>query len=100
MIDHREGDARLERSVGRVLRAGVVVSSSSLAVGLALTLGWGVGPWEIGLLSGGLIVLLATPVARVVISVLGYALERDWLFAALTAIVLLELVGSMLVKVN
>jgi len=39
-------------------------------------------------------VLLATPVARVVVSIGQYVSERDWTFAALTLIVLLELMAS------
>ena len=50
------------------------------------------------LLSTGLLLLLATPVARVVVSVIDYARERDWLFVTLTVIVLLELAASVLVS--
>ncbi len=42
-------------------------------------------------------VLLETPVARVVVSVAEYVVERDWGFATLTAIVLLELLASAIV---
>jgi hypothetical protein len=34
------------------------------------------------------------PVARVVVSIVGYIRARDWTFATLTAIVLLELLAS------
>ena len=40
------------------------------------------------LLTGGLLVLLLTPVARVVVSVVGYLGERDWWFVLYTSIVL------------
>jgi uncharacterized membrane protein len=46
------------------------------------------------LLNAGIIVLLATPVSRVVVSTVEYVVERDWPFATLTFIVLLELVAS------
>ena len=38
--------------------------------------------------------LLATPVARVVVSTVQYVGERDWPFATLTFVVLLELIAS------
>jgi uncharacterized membrane protein len=38
---------------------------------------------------------MATPVARVVVSLGEYIRERDWLFVALTTIVLLTLAGSV-----
>jgi Protein of unknown function (DUF1634). len=47
------------------------------------------------LLNAGLIILMATPVGRVVISVGEYVLERDWVFVVLTTIVLLELMGGV-----
>jgi uncharacterized membrane protein len=45
----------------------------------------------------GLLVLLATPVARVAASVIGFALERDRLYAAITLAVLLILLTSIFV---
>jgi uncharacterized membrane protein len=47
------------------------------------------------LLTTGLIILLATPPARVVVSVIEYIRERDWTFVVLTVIVLLALAGSV-----
>jgi len=84
---------KLERLIGTVLRAGVVISSSCLAVGLLLYLANG-GALAAFLLNAGIVVLLATPLARVVVSTVQYVSERDWPFAALTFIVLLELVAS------
>jgi len=40
----------------------------------------------------GILFLIATPAARVVLSTIEYILERDWPFAVLTSIVLVELV--------
>jgi uncharacterized membrane protein len=85
---------RMERVVGIVLRAGVFVSSACLAVGLLLSLATGGGPVARFLLNTGIVVLLATPVARVIVSTVEYIVERDWPFAVLTTIVLLELVAS------
>jgi uncharacterized membrane protein len=41
-------------------------------------------------------VLLATPVARVLVSVVEYSMVRDWPFVTLTVIVLIELMASAL----
>jgi uncharacterized membrane protein len=90
----RGGTLRLELVIGMVLRAGVALSSACLAVGLAWTLVSGESGAARLLLQIGLIVLLATPVARVVVSIVEYVGERDWRFATLTAIVLLELLAS------
>jgi uncharacterized membrane protein len=84
---------KLERLIGIVLRAGVVISSTCLAVGLLLYLATG-GPVAALLLNAGIVVLLATPLARVVVSTVQYISQRDWPFAALTFIVLLELIAS------
>ena len=84
----------LERVIGIVLRAGVTASSVCLAAGLLLSLATGGGAVAGILLNTGIIVLLATPVARVIVSTVQYVSERDWRFATLTFIVLLELVAS------
>jgi uncharacterized membrane protein len=84
----------LERVIGVVLRAGVMASSACLAVGLLLALLMGGSGLAGILLHAGIIVLLATPVARVIVSIVQYASQRDWAFTALTAIVLLELMAS------
>jgi len=87
------GVNRLERIIGFVLRAGVTTSSACLAAGLLLSI-YGedrVAGW---LLQAGVIILITTPVARVVVSIVEYANERDWTFVLLTAIVLLELVAG------
>jgi uncharacterized membrane protein len=45
----------------------------------------------------GLLLLIATPVARVAFSIVAFALERDRLYVAITTIVLLLLVLSFLI---
>jgi uncharacterized membrane protein len=85
---------RLEQTIGVVLRGGVVISSVCLAVGLALALLMGEGGAADILLHTGIIVLLLTPLARVLVSIVKYASERDWIFTALTIIVLAELLAS------
>jgi len=84
----------LERLVGIVLRAGVIASSACLAVGLLLALATGGSAAALTLLNVGIVILLATPVARVVVSTVQYVREQDWVFAGLTIVVLLELVAS------
>ena len=84
------GDTRLEILIGRVLRIGVATSTLCLVVGLPIALlRPDASPW---LLNVGIILLIATPAARVVLSIVEYAIARDRLFLLLTTIVLLELV--------
>ena len=94
------GKSQLDQAVGRVLRAGVTTSSVAFAIGLGLSMFTGTAGAAHLLLNVGLVILLATPVGRVVVSVAEYALERDWMFVLLTTIVLLELVGSLFVAVR
>jgi uncharacterized membrane protein len=84
----------MERIVGIVLRSGVIASSVCLTVGLILSLVTAGGVVAAFLLNAGILILLATPVTRVVVSTMEYVSERDWRFAALTGIVLLELIAS------
>jgi uncharacterized membrane protein len=84
----------LERMIGVVLRAGVMASSACLTVGLLLALISGEGGIAWVLLNAGVIVLLGTPVARVIVSIMRYASARDWTFTILTMIVLIELMAS------
>ena len=92
-----ETTGALERTVGRVLRAGIGATTVCLGSGLALRLmGIGHRPAAELLLTIGLMLLLATPVARVVVSVVDYARERNWVFFALTVIVLAELAASVI----
>ncbi|HKB10689.1 MAG TPA: DUF1634 domain-containing protein [Vicinamibacterales bacterium] len=94
--DSRPGSAsqRLERAIGVVLRGGVMISSLCLAVGAVWALAAGEADGAGTLLQTGILVLLLTPVARVVVSIAQYVSERDWTFAALTTIVLAELLAS------
>jgi uncharacterized membrane protein len=93
---NREGAAmqRLETTIGEVLRFGTITSSTMFAIGLVMTIvGYQPAVAQL-LLVAGLVLLLATPVARVVVSVIEYMRERDWTFVMLTLIVLLALAGS------
>ena len=48
-----------------------------------------------GFIQLGLLVLIATPIARVVFSVIGFARQRDWLYVGITAVVLALLTFSI-----
>ena len=49
-----------------------------------------------GLIQLGLLLLIATPIARVAFSIVGFALERDRMYVAFTLIVLAILLYSLL----
>ena len=49
----------------------------------------------LGLIQFGLLLLIATPVARVLFSVLGFGLERDWMYVVMTLLVLALLVYTL-----
>jgi uncharacterized membrane protein len=48
-----------------------------------------------GIIQLGLLILIATPVARVVFSIVGFALERDTLYVYVTILVLVILIFSL-----
>jgi uncharacterized membrane protein len=87
---------RLEHALGRILLIGSLVSTAILALGLGMALVAPASAAGPAVIRAGLLVLLATPVARVVASVFEYASDRDWLFAALTFVVLSIILGSLL----
>jgi len=91
----RSAMQRLETTIGEVLRFGTITSSTMFAIGLVMTVvGYQPAVARL-LLATGLVILLATPPARVVVSVIEYVRERDWTFVLLTGIVLLALAGSV-----
>jgi uncharacterized membrane protein len=90
-------DEQLERAIGRVLKTGVIASGVCLAIGLALLYVPGAQRLATMVIDVGLVVLMATPVSRVVVSVYEYARERDWTFVILTSIVLVSLLASLIV---
>ena len=78
---------RLEAHLGRLLVVGVTVSAVILAAGLALWLAPRRARRE-RLLNTGLVVLMATPMLRVLVSVVEYVRMRDWFFATITLVVI------------
>jgi uncharacterized membrane protein len=118
-------DERLDRIVGIVLRAGVVLAAAVVLIGgIAFVASHPEAApdhrkfqneptalWSIhGVLGGaaalkplyivqlGLLILIATPVVRVITCAAGFALERDWMYAIVSLIVLALLLGSIVVS--
>jgi uncharacterized membrane protein len=120
--ERRWSDERVEVILGTLLRAGVLIAAGVVAVGGILYIArygadaphWSVfrgEPSDLRSLSGilddalalssrgviqlGLILLIATPIARVVFSVAAFALERDATYVVVTLIVLAVLLYSL-----
>lgn len=114
--------SRLDRWVGVILRGGVIVSAAFVLAGAvvylrdlpARPLPYAVFRSEppalrslagivraaasldgAALIQFGLLLLVATPIARVVISLVGFARENDRLYVVITLIVLVVLVVSL-----
>jgi uncharacterized membrane protein len=78
--------SRLEHQIGRLLRLGVALSAAALAVGLVCSLGGvAMGEW---IMRGGLILLMAIPVGRILASFVDAVRRGDRLLAGATAFVL------------
>jgi len=102
----------LDEVVHGILVVGFVVSAALFLIGLGLSL-WQrqplpsatVSPAEalrlilalqpVGFLSLGLVVLIATPMLRVVGSILVFVWQRDWRYAGVTLLVLLIMIASI-----
>ncbi len=116
-------DRQVERIIGGLLRVGVIVAASVAAAGgvwylsrhagdvsrftvfhgepASLRSVRGVVEGVIALRSDaliqlGLLALIAVPVVRVAVSIVAFALERDWLYCVVTLIVLGILLFSLL----
>jgi uncharacterized membrane protein len=78
---------RLEVHLGRLLQVGVLTSAACLALGLVLWMaGAAAGPAN-ALLTAGLVILMATPILRVIVSLVEYVRMRDWFFVGTTVLV-------------
>jgi uncharacterized membrane protein len=122
-MPRRWSDARLEQSMATLLRAGVVLAAAVVSVGGTLVLlrhGGSVADYRVfrgepvalrtvsgiltdalaghgrGLIQLGLLVLIATPVARVAFALVAFVLQRDRIYAMVTLIVLAVLAFSLL----
>jgi uncharacterized membrane protein len=109
-------DERLEQIVGNLLRAGVAIAALVVLAGgiwyLALS-GESTAdysrfqpsvrdihalthlPAPEAVILAGLFILIATPVARVILSLVGFVLERDWTYVVCTLMVLAILLYSI-----
>ena len=127
MNEHEQGDRRMESIIGILLRLGVLLSGGVVLFGAIVYLirnGSAVLPdyksfhgetaqlsTVEGILAGcrefrgraiiqlGVLLLIATPVARVVFAVAAFALEKDKLYVVITLIVLAILMFSLLSSV-
>jgi uncharacterized membrane protein len=104
----RWNDERIENVVGNLLRSGVVLAGLVVLVGAVVFLarhgearphyaifrGEPSGEGR-GIIQLGLLLLIATPVARVLFSVAGFLLEGDRLYVVITLIVFAVLVFSL-----
>ena len=72
----------LEHHVGRLFTVGVTLSAVLLAAGLALFLFAPGSPAADRCLDAGLLVLMATPMLRVLMSIVEYVRMGDWFFAS------------------
>jgi uncharacterized membrane protein len=116
-------DEDVDRVLGRVLQIGVSLSAAIVLCGGVIYLARRIGltpdyrvfhgePIDLRTVSGiladaragsgrgliqlGLLVLIATPIARVVFSVIGFVRQRDWLYVGITIMVLVLLAGSLM----
>jgi uncharacterized membrane protein len=101
-VEDRVSDRRTEATeivLGRVLTIGTRISTALLALGLGAVVA---GAWGPGgrLLTAGLLVLMATPIARVAVSTVEFARGREWWFVLATGFVLALLAGSLIVAIR
>jgi uncharacterized membrane protein len=116
-------DRRLEGIIGQLLRAGVLLAAAVVVAGAVSYLvqhhsshvnyrTFSIGGPSLrtfsgivrsaahldsgGLIQFGLLLLIATPVARVALALVGFALERDRLYTVVSLTVLLILALSLL----
>ena len=82
----------LERAIETALTAGLAVSSGLLVGGLLLD--------RADYLRWGTLLLMMTPVARVVVLTAGLAHKRDWLFASISLWILAVLGSSLFVALR
>lgn len=91
MSDHTAALVRLEHQLGRLLVTGVSLAALCLVGGLVLFVADHDSTLAVKVLNLGLIVLMATPILRVIASIVEYVRIRDWFFVITTVAVLAEL---------
>lgn len=107
--------ATSERWIGRTLRFGVWTSAILMLIGVILA-GFQGDPqmaqvwtfaqlisnssvWTSGvaLLYCGLVLLMATPFLRVIAALLGFAVQKEWRYVAVSIFILSMLVGELII---
>lgn len=88
-------DRDLEERFLWVVRAAVIAGGLALAAGLLMHLAWPDKAAANTYLRAGLMLLMATPVLRIVIVLAERIKRRDYQFVLITAVVLLELSLTM-----
>lgn len=91
-------DRQMDESIGRLLRAGVTLAAIVVAVGGAwyLAAGGTGDPRAQAVIWVGLLILVATPIARVVFSLIAFSLQHDRAYVVITLIVLVVLAYSLI----
>ena len=87
MITSDESLDRLESRLGMLLQAGVLSSAVCLALGLVTWFAAGATALSGWALTLGLLILMATPILRVLVSLVAYIRMRDWFFVGTTVAV-------------
>jgi uncharacterized membrane protein len=109
-------DYPLSQIIAKVLIVGLALSVVLMVVGIVWVLGQGqlvnkTIPFQelpgavasgnpAGLLSLGLVVLLATPAVRELVLLIGFARQRRWLFVGIAFLVLVVLLVSVLISLS
>jgi uncharacterized membrane protein len=98
-------DERMQSIIGKLLRAGVLAAAVTVAAGGAWYLAVnGAAPMSPGaaeiagpqmLILAGLVLLIATPIARVAFALVAFVLEKDYTYVAISSVVLLVLLVSI-----
>ena len=121
---HAPAEERVEQLVGNLLRVGVIVAAGvALLGGIAFLVHHGAMPPDhsifrgepemlstlTGIIAGvialqpaaivqlGIVLLIATPVARVFLTLVAFAVQRDWMYVLISAIVLALLGYSLFI---
>jgi uncharacterized membrane protein len=96
MIADTEALERLERTLGRLFVIGLTISASALVCGLILFFTRPDSALTSVVLNAGLVVLMATPIMRVIVSLIEYVRIKDWFFVLTTMVVVVELSVTLL----
>ncbi len=93
----KPGDA--DHTVALILGVGAYGSVALLLIGLLL---WAALPGPIGIhvMRVGVLVLMSTPVVRIVTLLFVYLRARDWKYALISFVVLLIVLASSLLGIN